>query len=79
MPAKKHTMEKEPESTQGSLHQLLCNNHIKESFSPRVNMYSHTNIKSDRYNFNLRTVFIILELHNNYVIVTDKHCQQTLT
>ena len=41
-------------------------------------MYSHTGILSDRYNFNLQTVFIILELHNDYVILTGKYCQ-TLT
>lgn len=51
---------------------------VLKKVSPGVNMCLHTDTISDRCNFNLRKVFIILELHNNYVILTDKHCQQTL-
>lgn len=37
----------------------------------------HAAINSDRYNLNLQTVVIILEIDKNYEILTDKSCQQT--
>lgn len=38
----------------------------------------HAAINSDRYNLNLQTVVIILELDKNYEILTDKSCQTNL-